>query len=177
MNIQRFQAPTSREAMAKARAAFGDSAVILSSRATSGGFEVVATTEENLASLPVGNNQGNSQPVALKPAAERARAVTAAPAPRQAERPSTVERDTETMAMSTLSFQDYVRERMLKRRKEALEGRPAPQPAAQGPMQAAGQGSAGVFSQATASMPPVASKNISRIWYLAASTGSMPART
>jgi flagellar biosynthesis protein FlhF len=58
MNIQRFQAPTSREAMAKARAAFGDSAVILSSRATSGGFEVVATTEENLASLPVGNNQG-----------------------------------------------------------------------------------------------------------------------
>jgi flagellar biosynthesis protein FlhF len=60
MNIQRFQAPTSREAMAKARAAFGDSAVILSSRATSGGFEVVATTEENLATLPVGNNQGCS---------------------------------------------------------------------------------------------------------------------
>ncbi|HEX5784470.1 MAG TPA: hypothetical protein VFY35_07055 [Burkholderiaceae bacterium] len=54
MNIQRFLAPTSREAMAKARAAFGDSAVILSSRATANGFEVVATTEENLSSLPVG---------------------------------------------------------------------------------------------------------------------------
>ena len=173
MNIQRFQAPTSREAMAKARAAFGDSAVILSSRATSGGFEVVATTEENLASLPVGNNQGNSQPVALKPAAERARAVTAAPAPRQAERPSTVERDTETMAMSTLSFQDYVRERMLKRRKEALEGRPAPQPAAQAPMQAAAQGSADLFAQAAASMPPVAPR---RSLAERAALGDLPAQ-
>jgi flagellar biosynthesis protein FlhF len=173
MNIQRFQAPTSREAMAKARAAFGDSAVILSSRATSGGFEVVATTEENLATLPVGNNQGNSQPVALKPASERARAVTAAPAPRQAERPSTVERDTETMAMSTLSFQDYVRERMLKRRKEALEGRPAAQPAAQAPMQATGQGSAGVFAQAAASMPPVAPR---RSLAERAALGDLPAQ-
>ncbi|MGB4061879.1 MAG: flagellar biosynthesis protein FlhF, partial [Burkholderiaceae bacterium] len=54
MNIQRFLAATSREAMSKARAAFGDSAVILSSRATTGGFEVVATSEENLGSLPVG---------------------------------------------------------------------------------------------------------------------------
>ena len=129
MNIQRFQAATSREAMAKARAAFGDSAVILSSRATAGGFEVVATTEENLATLPVGNSAAAAQaPASLQPASERARAGTSAPVPRQqAERASTVERDTETLAMSTLSFQDYVRERMLKRRKEALEGR-QPQP-------------------------------------------------
>jgi flagellar biosynthesis protein FlhF len=109
----------------------------------------------------------------LKPAAERARALTAAPAPRQAERPSTVERDTETMAMSTLSFQDYVRERMLKRRKEALEGRPAPQPAAQAPMQAAGQGSAGVFAQAAASMPPVAPR---RSLAERAALGDLPAQ-
>ena len=36
MNVQRFLAPTSREAMAKARSVFGDSAVILSSRSTGG---------------------------------------------------------------------------------------------------------------------------------------------
>ncbi|MBY0465737.1 MAG: flagellar biosynthesis protein FlhF, partial [Burkholderiales bacterium] len=170
MNIQRFQAPTSREAMAKARAAFGDSAVILSSRATSGGFEVVATTEENLATLPVGNNLGAAQPPSsLQPASERARALTAAPAPRQAERPSTVERDTETMAMSTLSFQDYVRERMLKRRKEALEGRQSPQPALQAPAQTA----ASVFSQGPASMPAMAPR---RSLAERAAMGDLPAQ-
>ncbi len=115
MNIQRFLAATSREAMAKARAAFGESAVILSSRATAGGFEVVATTEENLINLPVGTAASGAGAPAPK-------AMAAAPAPRRAERDSSgVERDTETMAMSTLSFQDYVRERMLKRRKEAME--------------------------------------------------------
>ena len=51
MNAQRFIAPTSREAMSLARAAYGDTAVILSSRATQDGFEVVATAEENLESL------------------------------------------------------------------------------------------------------------------------------
>ena len=57
MNIQRFTAPTSREAMAKARQAFGDSAVILSSRATDGGFEVMAAAEESLA--PVAQQPGS----------------------------------------------------------------------------------------------------------------------
>lgn len=125
MNIQRFLAATSREAMSKARAAFGDSAVILSSRATAGGFEVVATTEENLATLPTGaqaqgaatSRAGTDRPADDTAGAERPRRLSLA------ERTSSVERDTETMAMSTLSFQDYVRERMLKRRKEAMEGK------------------------------------------------------
>lgn len=129
MNIQRFLAATSREAMAKARAAFGDSAVILSSRATPGGFEVVATTEENLSTLPVGAAGAAASAAMGGPVIRKAplAALTAAPAPRGAPastnggKPDTVERDTETMAMSTLSFQDYVRERMLKRRKEAME--------------------------------------------------------
>lgn len=129
MNIQRFLAPTSREAMAKARAAYGDSAVILSSRATAGGFEVVATTEENLSTLPVG--AGTATQTGVSSFAARAQADApraAAPAlpaalVRQADRSSSVESDTEAMAMSTLSFQDYVRERMLKRRKEALDAK------------------------------------------------------
>ena len=45
MNVQRFIAPNSREAMALARAAHGDTAVILSSRSTDDGFEVVATAD------------------------------------------------------------------------------------------------------------------------------------
>jgi len=51
MNAQRFIAPNSREAMAQAKAAFGESAVILSTRSTDKGFEVVATAEEHLATL------------------------------------------------------------------------------------------------------------------------------
>ncbi len=170
MNIQRFQAPTSREAMAKARAAFGDSAVILSSRATAGGFEVVATTEENLATLPVGNNPDAAPTAGLQSASERARALTAAPAPRQAERPSVVERDTETMAMSTLSFQDYVRERMLKRRKEALEGRQAPQSAVQ---HAPALTAASPFTQGASGMPATAPR---RSLAERAALGDLPAQ-
>ena len=139
MNIQRFLGPTSREAMSKARAAFGDSAVILSSRATASGFEVVATTEENLSTLPVGasSQAALGQVAASTPSAsprgsfaERARLsgpTNTAPAPaampKTFDRNATVSQDTETLAMSTLSFQDYVRERMLKRRKEEQESR------------------------------------------------------
>jgi len=39
MNIQRFSAPTSREALAKARLAFGDGTLILSNRSTPSGVE------------------------------------------------------------------------------------------------------------------------------------------
>ena len=170
MNIQRFQAATSREAMAKARAAFGDSAVILSSRATAGGFEVVATTEENLATLPVGNGSGAAnQPSSLQSASERARAASAAPAARPVERSSSVERDTETLAMSTLSFQDYVRERMLKRRKEAMEGR-----ASQTGLAAADldEGAVASFPAAHAAPPAMPRRSLAE----RASMGDLPAQ-
>ncbi len=115
MNIQRFTAPTSREAMAKARQAFGDSAVILSSRATDGGFEVMAAAEESLA------------PVAQQPGSLASRAEERMPAirTRRADPPAfrdSVQEDTEQMAMSTLSFQEYVRERMLRKRRAAMDG-------------------------------------------------------
>ncbi len=123
MNIQRFTAPTSREAMAKARMAFGESAVILSSRSTEGGFEVMAASEETLAQV-------------ARPAAEPAPIRTRATPAREA-RPDpddTVMGDTEQMAMSTLSFQEYVRERMLRKRRASLGGHAdaadQPQPAA-----------------------------------------------
>ena len=131
MNIQRFTAPTSREAMAKARNTFGDSAVILSSRATDDGFEVMAAAEESLA--PMG------QPSALAArAAERMPVIrTRNATPPQAFADS-VQDDTEQMAMSTLSFQEYVRERMLRKRRAELGGdaeaeAPAPAPRAAAP--------------------------------------------
>jgi flagellar biosynthesis protein FlhF len=115
MNIQRFTAPTSREAMAKARNTFGDSAVILSTRSTPDGFEVMAAAEESLANLAT-----SAPPTGRAPQAIRTR--PAAPASSSDAAAGWVEADTEALAMSTLSFQEYVRERMLrKRRGEASE--------------------------------------------------------
>ena len=114
MNIQRFTAPTAREALAKARLTFGDGTLILSNRPTSSGVEVVATGEDTLADLDRNElaRQGKPQ-TAAKPMA-----------PVRANPDSQVLDDTTQMAMSTLSFQDYVRERMLRRRQESLSGQP-----------------------------------------------------
>jgi flagellar biosynthesis protein FlhF len=107
MNIQRFTAATSREALSKARMAFGDSTLILSNRPTENGVEVVATAEETLAALDQSGGglspSKNSSPIAAG----------------YREAASKVEDDADQLAMSTLSFQDYVRERMMRRRHEA----------------------------------------------------------
>nr|WP_315190887.1 flagellar biosynthesis protein FlhF [uncultured Albidiferax sp.] len=105
MNIQRFHAATSREALAKARAVFGEGTLILSNRPTPNGVEVVATAEDSLSAL-------DRPGVAPAPASSASAATLA-----MAQTP--VEEDTEQLAMSTLSFQDYVRERMLRRRHES----------------------------------------------------------
>ena len=119
MNIQRFIAPTSREAMNKARKTFGDSAVILSTRNTAEGFEVMAAAEESLASLADHANAAPAAAAAAAPARPKASTTGSLAAPQS------VQSDTETLAMSTLSFQDYVRERMLRKRRESLHGTPA----------------------------------------------------
>lgn len=110
MNIQRFTAATSREALAKARMAFGEGTLILSNRPIENGVEVVATGEDSLAALDHGSSgsDGSNQ------FAETSRSA----APSFKEVASAVEEDAEQLAMSTLSFQDYVRERMARRRQE-----------------------------------------------------------
>ncbi|WP_027996810.1 flagellar biosynthesis protein FlhF [Simplicispira psychrophila] len=113
MNIQRFHAATSREALAKARMTFGDGTLILSNRPTPTGVEVVATAEDSIDAL-------DDYPAGA-PAASR-RTEPAAPPLLAPESRNPVHEDTEQLAMSTLSFQDYVRERMLRRRHEALHG-------------------------------------------------------
>ena len=104
MNIQRFTAPTSREALAKARLAFGDGTLILSNRPTENGVEVVATAEDALASLTQKNDSAGQ-----KSSGGSGRGTFQS----RTEVASKVEDDAAELAMSTLSFQDYVRERMM----------------------------------------------------------------
>lgn len=116
MNIQRFTALTSREALAKARLAFGDGTLILSNRPTASGVEVVATAEDTLASLDEpGAWAGRGE---TSPSAQPKTTLTPSNESRKQ-----VEADAAQLSMSTLSFQDYVRERMLRRRHEELTGK------------------------------------------------------
>ena len=124
MNIQRFTARTSREALSKAKLAFGEGTLILSNRPTDSGVEVIATGEDTLAALDRGElAQQVMSPSSGKPMPSTP--LTSLP-PLNPNIP--VLDDATQLAMSTLSFQDYVRERMLRRRHEALNGQAAAVP-------------------------------------------------
>jgi flagellar biosynthesis protein FlhF len=159
MNVKRFTARTAREALALVREAFGDDAVVLSTKPSADGVEVLAMAPEGLARIEQAAAQAPApRPAAPPPAAAAAaapRPMTLAeriaargerleprPEPRRGERiepglftdgtapaepsaDSSVARDVETLGMSTLTFQDYVRERMLKRRQAELAQPPA----------------------------------------------------
>lgn len=142
MNIQRFIAPTSREALDKARAVFGENTLILSNRPTPNGVEVMATAENALGNLDLGRKTSSSLMAAIQAReAEETRAPKQSPKPPmkmdallqqikptvKADPRQSVAEDTEQLAMSTLSFQDYVRERMLRRRNEELSGELSPE--------------------------------------------------
>ncbi len=116
MNIQKFTAQTSREALAKARMAFGDGTLILSNRATPTGIEVIATGEDTLAELDQADAARQGTRTSQQGPTVQRKMLPAAPVNPN----SAVVDDATQLAMSTLSFQDYVRERMLRRRQEAL---------------------------------------------------------
>lgn len=130
MNVKRFTGRNSREAMQKVKAAFGDDAVVLSTKpAAEGGIEILAMAGDSVPAMdsyalekdePA--QEARPEPVSLptkKPAAKQAKETMANLA-------STVQDDVKQLAMSTLSFQDYVRERMLKRRQAAMQARTEP---------------------------------------------------
>ena len=122
MNLKRFTGRTSREALGLVRQAFGKDAVVMSTRPCPEGVEVLAMAPE---SLPQLEKLGAAAPLA---APASGRGATTRPAPASLGLVATdgpVERDVEQLAMSTLSFQDYVRERMLKRRRSELDGQAA----------------------------------------------------
>lgn len=86
MKVQRFVAANSRVALALARAGLGADAVVLSSRQTENGFELLALAKGDIATLvDAGREQDVHQPTrstsAKKTLAERARVVVSPTAP------------------------------------------------------------------------------------------------
>ncbi len=109
MNVKRFVGKNAREAMAQARAAFGEDAVVLSNRPVPGGVEILATAGAEIGSaarLPApapAQQQAADEPAPARPRARPARAAATAPAAPAA--------GDDTATMSTVSFQQFVRER------------------------------------------------------------------
>ncbi len=141
MNVKRFTARNSREAMALVRQAFGDDAVVLSNKPCPEGVEVLAMAPEGMsqiervaASTPRAAQQPQRQAAAqpqrqdAQPRQALKQRLAPTPAPQRAEPGfgGSVGDDVNALGMSTLSFQDYVRERMLKRRSAEMNGLPDP---------------------------------------------------
>jgi len=132
MNVKRFTARTSRDALTLVRQAFGEDAVVLSTKPCPEGVEVLAMAPESVqqierlsaSSIAARTAAAQSTPpaAARASAARPAAAKPAMPlAPMQQPNPDDpVSDDVARLSMSTLSFQDYVRERMLKRRQAAM---------------------------------------------------------
>jgi flagellar biosynthesis protein FlhF len=118
-NVKRFTARNSREALALVRQAFGEDAVVLSTRPSEGGgVEVLAMAPDGIGQI---EKAAASAPLVRAPEAAPARGAAAKPKATVPSSAAEVQRDVEQLAMSTLSFQDYVRDRMLKRRQAQRE--------------------------------------------------------
>lgn len=175
MNVKRFTAPTSREALAQVRLTFGEDAVVLSTKPCAEGIEVLAmapgsveqidrmtppTATPSRPALPAPVHKQPQPQTKRRPAPPQAESVpqpsaksagttaasqvwsalasAARSAVRGAERtePSfdnsrmreptgAVEDDVQQLAGSSLSFQDYVRDRMLKKRETVMKAEAA----------------------------------------------------
>ncbi len=113
MNMRRFLAKTPREALALVRQALGSNAVVMHTKPAPDGVEMLAMCPDSVLHI---ESLAASGPLTRQPEPE----------------PTDVQADVAQLAMSTLSFQDYVRERMLKRRQTELARGAAqaePQPA------------------------------------------------
>ena len=125
MNVKRFTARTAREALAGVRQAFGEDAVVLSTKPCDEGIEVLAMAPESIdqiehvAHAAAPQVRANGAACAAAKAVPRKLAANVAPPVHNAAATSVAE-DVGELGMSTMSFQSYVRERMLKRREAAL---------------------------------------------------------
>ncbi len=130
MNVKRFTARTSREALALVRQAFGDDAVVMSTRPCAEGVEVLAMAPESVQQLErigmaaaasqVQANAVQSREGVPRESQQTAQASRASGRQEPSFDNAPVEQDIEQLQMSTLSFQDYVRQRMLKRREAQM---------------------------------------------------------
>src|SRR5262245_41370998 len=113
MNVKRFIARSSREALNQVRMAFGADAVVLSNRPCDAGVEVLAMAPESIAQIEKAAATAPQEIAPPKASARSTQSAAASNAP--------VEQDVKRLPMSTLSFQDYVRERLLRRRRAAMQ--------------------------------------------------------
>ena len=183
MNVKRFVARSSRDALALVRQAFGDEAVVVSTRPCNEGVEMLAMPPDSVfefervaapaaagapapsaaaaAAAPLGSGARRAPGASGRSLRDRAAAQMPPgdPTPGYTEAQAALEQtspdqDAERLAMSTLSFQDYVRERMLRRRKAELDGVPltpgAAAPAQPSRMAATGRAAASASGGGTA---------------------------
>jgi len=122
MNVKRFIARSSREALNQVRMAFGADAVVLSNRPCEHGVEVLAMAPGAIAQIQkvADATPQEAAPLPALPAAQASARCASPPAAGQHHN-TPVEQDVQSLAMSTLSFQDYVRERLLRRRRAAMQ--------------------------------------------------------
>lgn len=132
MNVKRFSARTSRDALVLVRQALGDDAVVLSTKPSVDGVEVLAMAPEGMQQIErmagEGSTFGPQSGSGLATSASSRGSTSASaghsqPAPTPFSGPADtrdVDGDVAELSMSTLSFQDYVRERMLRRRHAAM---------------------------------------------------------
>jgi flagellar biosynthesis protein FlhF len=144
MNVKRFTARTSRDALALVRQAFGDDAVVMSTRPCAEGVEVLAMAPESILQLErIGAQAAASRPAPVRETREaaadtrqdlrpEARSAASGAARTEGRREPTMDasvaQDVEQLQMSTLSFQDYVRQRMLKRREAQMAAEASVEP-------------------------------------------------
>jgi len=90
MNVKKFSAQTSREALRMVRDALGADAVILSNRTVNGSVEVLALASADMASLaePAVEKEVLPQPLVAALAGKRLPAPAPAPAPLKAPAPA-----------------------------------------------------------------------------------------
>ena len=114
MNVKRFTARSSRDALALVRRALGEDAVVLSTQPCAEGVEVLAMSAGGIEQI-----QRHAATQGPAPSAPSRPTATARPVATPV--PTSVASDVAQLSMSTLSFQDYVRERMLRRRAAAMQ--------------------------------------------------------
>jgi len=120
MNIRRFAARTSRDALTLVRQALGVDAVVLSTKPCAEGVEVLAMAPDGMQAI---ERMAAAAAPASAPLRDEESTATAARVEARATPAAGVDEDVAQLTMSTLSFQDYVRERMLRRRQAALDGK------------------------------------------------------
>ena len=111
MNVKRFTARNSREALRLVREALGDDAIVLSTKPAATGVEVMAMAPDSLGRLEAIAAEQAPMPSTAEAVSARAAELGA----------TSAEQDADRLSMSTLSFQDYVRKRMLKRRQASRD--------------------------------------------------------